>query len=164
MKTIIHDLNTKELKKVDIKKDDYIINAKECKNTCVGCFSCWIKHPKKCIYNDNYSNMVNKIKDSDELVIISESKYGCYSSCVKRVLERCIGYVLPYFTTRNNEMHHKTRYDNQIKLKGIFYGDINSQEKKNLYKLIKANAINLNASPYEVYFINLKEVKNVHIH
>ena len=70
MRTIIHDLNDKDVKKIKFRDSDKVISANNCKNNCVGCFSCWIKNPKRCIYNDDYSNMCNYIKDSKELIII----------------------------------------------------------------------------------------------
>jgi len=161
MKTIIHDLDKKNLKKLKFNDCDYIIDANTCKYTCIGCFSCWIKHPKKCIYKDSYSNMADILKNTDELIIISKSRYGCYSSSIKRVLERSIGYVLPYFTIRNNMIHHLSRYDKKLKITALFYGDINELDKENLYNLVKANSINFNASSFDVKYF--KEIKNVYI-
>lgn len=160
MKTIIHDLNEKEINKLSFNKEDKIISSLSCKNNCIGCFSCWIKHPKKCVIQDEFSNIVEYLRSSDELILISESKYACYSAPVKKVFERCIGYVLPHFTIRNNEIHHKSRYDKKIKLTTYFYGDINEEDKETLHSLVKANTINLNAYKYEIRFIeNLKELK-----
>lgn len=157
MKTIIHDLEFLDKELFSIYDNDAIINANECKNSCIGCFSCWIKHPKKCIYKDEYSNITESLKNSDELIIISKCRYGCYSESVKRVLERCIGYVLPYFTIRNKHIHHASRYKNKLKLTTYFYGDITDDDKVCLNNLVKANSINLNASDYEV-----KEIDNVY--
>lgn len=160
MKTIIHDLNEKELKKIRFNKDDKIISALNCNNNCIGCFSCWIKHPKTCVIKDEFSNIVEYIKNSDELVLVSKCRYGCYSHEVKRVLERCIGYVLPHFTLRNNEIHHQSRYDEKIKLSTYFYGKISEEDKNCVHKLVKANSINLNASEYQVNYVdNLKELE-----
>ena len=157
MKTIIHDLNKNE---ISFNKDDKVISALECSNNCIGCFSCWIKHPKKCIFNDNFNNLTEHLKQSDELIIISKCRYGCYSNEVKRVLERCIGYVLPHFTIISNEIHHKSRYDKKIKLSTYFYGDIDEKDKICVHKLVKVNAINLNADSYEIkYVYNLKEIE-----
>ena len=111
MKTIIHDLEFLDKELFNISDNDEVINANDCKNSCIGCFSCWIKHPKICIYKDEYSNITESLKNSDELIIISRCRYGCYSENVKRVLERCIGYVLPYFTIRNRNIHHASRYE-----------------------------------------------------
>ena len=159
MRTIIHDLSEKDLKKFKFKKDDKVISSLNCSNNCIGCFSCWIKHPKKCAIKDEFSNIVEYIKDSEELILISNCRYGCYSNEVKRVLERCIGYVLPHFTIRNKEIHHQSRYDNKLKLSTYFYGNITDEDKMCVDKLVKANAINLNTREYSIKYVhNLKEI------
>ena len=153
MKTIITDKDDiNDI--ISIDENDKVIYANECKNSCIGCFSCWIKHPKKCIYKDNYSDIVEYLKVSDELVIISKNRYGCYSESVKRVFERCIGYVLPYFTIRDKHIHHVSRYKNKLKLTTYFYGDINNDDIICLNNLVKANSINMNAKSYEVKVID----------
>ena len=101
--------------------------------------------------------IIHDLEFLDELIIISKNRYGCYSESVKRVLERCIGYVLPYFTIRNKHIHHASRYKNKLKLTTYFYGDITDDDKVCLNNLVKANSINLNASDYEV-----KEIDNVY--
>ena len=162
MKTIIHDLEFLDKKLFDISDNDIIINANNCKNSCIGCFSCWIKHPKVCIYKDSYSNITEALKNSDELILISKNRFGCYSESVKRVLERCIGYVLPYFTIRDKRIHHASRYDKKLKLTTYFYGDITDNDYKCLDSLVKANSINLNANSYEVKRLEDKVIKNVY--
>lgn len=160
MRTIIHDLSEKEIKKIKFNKEDKIISSLKCDNSCIGCFSCWIRHPKKCAIKDEYNNLVEYLKQSEELIMISKSRYGCYSSKVKKVFERCIGYVLPYFTIRNNEIHHKDRYKKDLKLITYFYGNITNEDKKCIEKLVIANKINLNAQEYEIkYFNNIKELQ-----
>ena len=160
MRTIIHDLNDKDLVDICFEDSDNLVNAIKCKNACMGCFNCWIKHPKKCAYNDEYSNLVEYLKDSDELVLISKCRYGCFSTYTKRVLERCIGYVLPYFTIREGSIHHTSRYKNKLKLKVYFYGNIDISDKECAYNLIKANALNLNIDDFKVeYLNNIEELK-----
>ncbi len=162
MKTIIHDLEHLDKELFNISDNDVIINANGCSNSCIGCFSCWIKHPKVCIYKDEYSNITDSLKNSDELIIISKNRFGCYSESVKRVLERCIGYVLPYFTIRDKHIHHASRYDKKINLITYFYGDITNQDLECLDSLVKANSINLNASSYEVKILEGKVINNVY--
>lgn len=160
MRTIIHDLNEIDLKELNFNEHDNIISSINCKKNCIGCFSCWIKHPKKCALRDEFSNITELIKNSDELVIISKNRYGCYSAETKKVLERCIGYVLPFFTIRNNEIHHQSRYKKKLKFSAYFYGDITTKDKDAIEKLVKANSINLNASNYEINYINnIKELQ-----
>ena len=162
MKTIIHDLELFDKELFDISDSDVVINANDCNNSCIGCFSCWIKHPKRCIYKDEYSDITESLKNSDELIIISKNRFGCYSESVKRVLERCIGYVLPYFTIRDKHIHHASRYDKKLKLTTYFYGDITDNDYKCLDKLVKANSINLNASGYEINRLDNKVINNVY--
>ena len=71
-----------------------------------------------CIYkiSDDYYNLGRILSVVDELIIISKSRYGCYSSDVKKVLERIIGYVQMNFYIRNGRMRHRFRYNNKIKL------------------------------------------------
>lgn len=163
MRTILHDLNKKELKKIKFKQDDIIISCQDCQKHCIGCFACWVKQPKKCSLRDEFSNISDYLKDSDELVIISKCRYGCYSSTIKRVLERCIGYVLPYFTIRNNEIHHEARYPKQLKFKIYFY-NINEDDKEIAHALVKANSINLNAASYEINYLKDKKELSKCIH
>lgn len=156
MRTIIHDLENK----LSFNAEDKIISALDCNNSCIGCFSCWIKHPKKCIFKDNFNHIVESLKKSNELVIISKCRYGCYSNEVKKVLERCISYVLPHFEIRNNEIHHKSRYKNKLNLSTYFYGKIDEKDKMCVDKLVKANAINLNVVDFKIKYVgNLKEIE-----
>ena len=153
MKTIITDLDNLNKDYFNITSEDKIIYANECKNSCIGCFSCWVKHPRYCIYKDNYSNIVDYLKDSTELIIISKNRYGCYSKKVKQILERCIGYVLPYFTIRNNEIHHASRFKDRIIFNAYFYGSFSNNDKCCLYNLVKANSVNLNALKFSVKYL-----------
>ena len=155
MRVIIHDLE-----KIDVcfNSDDIVIDVNKAINRCIGCFSCWIKTPTNCVHGD--CPIVDYLKNADEFIIISKSRYGCYSSNVKKILERTIGYVLPYFEMRKGFIHHKDRYSKRIKLIVYFYGIISKKDKECLENLVRANSINFNVE----YNINyLKELKNVYI-
>lgn len=157
MKTIIHDLNNNE---ISFNKNYNVVNALKCNNNCIGCFSCWINTPSKCIIKDEFDNLTKQLSKTDELIIISKCRYGCYSNEVKKVLERCIGYVLPYFEIRNKEIHHQSRYKNKLKLSTYFYGNIDKKNKICVDNLVKSNAINLNVSEYSIKYVdNLKEIE-----
>lgn len=56
---------------------------------------------------------------------------------------------------RNNEMHHKRRYNNIIKLTVWFYGEnITLEEKETANKLINANAINFDGVVKQISFVD----------
>ena len=135
MKIIIHDLE--ELK---LDGNYKIINERNIKN-CIGCFNCWTKTPMKCIHNDICQNIGKDISNCEELIIISKCIYGSYSSKVKKVLERCISSVYPFFEIRKGEIHHKLR-NNRLKLTVYFYGDISHEDKTLAIKLVNSNCKN----------------------
>lgn len=156
MKLIIHDLSNEDFSSIskNIRGDNIVISKGKGINRCIGCFGCWIKTPGECVIKDDYNKMSEKIASCDELVIISECKYGMYSPFVKNAIDRSISYVHPYFIIRNNEMHHKSRYKKQINMKVYFYGNNISHEEKEIAKeLVNGNGINFNVKTSETIFV-----------
>ena len=68
-------------------------------------------------------------------------------------LERSISYVEPFFTIRNNEIHHRTRTNKKLNFKIYFYGNNITEKDKEVAKVFcEANMNNLNTNYPEVYF------------
>lgn len=149
MKIIIHDLEETISSQ---NKDDIIISNKLNIHHCIGCFGCWIKKPGQCIIKDDITFLGSKFAQADELIFITKCTYGGYSPFIKNVLERSISYLLPYFTIRQSEIHHKIRYQNTLDLTVHFYGDVTEQEKQTAKKLVRGNALNFGISDYSVDF------------
>jgi multimeric flavodoxin WrbA len=157
MKILIHDLNENDfnLKFHVIGKDITVISNNNEIHNCIGCFGCWVKTPAACVIRDKYGDMGELYSKCDEVIIISNCCYGGFSPFVKNVMDRSISFVLPYFTYRNGEMHHKNRYNKRYKLKVCFYGDnIIEEEMDTAKKLVMANSINMNCIKHEVSFYN----------
>lgn len=161
MKMILHDLP--EGIELLAKEDEILIDSKKINNYCIGCFGCWLKTPGVCVIKDEFQHMGETLAKVDELVIISKSTFGGFSSTVKNVLDRSISYVLPFFEIRKGEMHHAARYGNQIKFSAVFYGeDITDIEKETAQNLVAANALNLNGKVGTVQFVmTAKEAREV---
>ncbi|MGN0144832.1 MAG: flavodoxin family protein [Clostridium sp.] len=126
---------------------------------CIGCFKCWLKTPGKCVIDDDYTDIPKYMKEHDLFVIISEIKYGCYSSYIKNVIERSIGFILPFLYRKNNETHHPVRYKGHIpKTVFIGYGDnLYDDEKETFKEICKANAVNFGADDnYECHIVRKK--------
>ena len=155
MKLLIHDLTTDAFNSLSlgISEEVKVISDDGTIKNCIGCFGCWIKTPGACILKDHYSDMGELIGKCDEIIVISRCTYGWYSPFIKNVFDRSISYIHPYFVIRNNEMHHKRRYDNQFNLKIYFYGDISNQEMKTAEKMVDANIINLNCKLNKLEFL-----------
>lgn len=156
MRTIIHDIDCFD----KIKSDDVIINT--CEKNCIGCFNCWVKHPKICTFNDELKHFSDVLLSSDSIIIISKCVYGTYSANVKKILERVIGYVKPYFCLRNGRIHHQSRSNKKLNFIVYFYGNIDSKEKELARKLVNLNACNINSNPPSINFVNnIEEIGDI---
>lgn len=125
---------------------------------CMGCFGCFVKDPGRCVIDDEYRDQGGKIGHADELVIVSEMRYGGYSSGVKILLDRCLPYLHADFVVVNDEMHHKQRYYNNPVMKVFFYGEnITDREKETAEKLVRGNCANYNLTEYELTFCRTAE-------
>lgn len=152
MNILVHDLN-----KFDIK--DFFTMDFDDINYCRGCFNCWTNTPMECIFNDKCKRTSKYFLNAKKIVIISKCIYGSFSSKVKRILERNIGYVMPYFTIREKEIHHKMRNNNKPEVIVIFYGKISDNDKIITNELINRNKLNFNYNSTKIYY--LKDEKEV---
>lgn len=153
MKIIISDiLNLPLQADGGLKILDSAVNLQHC----IGCFGCWVKTPGQCVIKDEYADMGKLLSGCKDLVLVSRCTYGGFSPYVKNVLDRSIcPYVSPYFVKRNNEFHHKRRYDNIINISAYFYEmDITEKEKATALRLVAAIALNFDAKLNGVYFNN----------
>lgn len=129
MRTIIHDVENPK-KYLKFNKEDNVVDSRVKVTTCKGCFGCWVKTPGHCVIPDRCMNMGVELSKTDELVIISKCVYGSVSALVKKVIDRSISYAHPCFEVNGKTMRHKRRYNNNFKLKIIFY-NVKSEQEKN---------------------------------
>lgn len=152
---LVHDLEEEEARQVfgDLPEDVLVFPAKPRVKHCVGCFNCWVKTPGKCVILDHCSETPAMLASSREMILVSRNVYGGFSPEVKGVLDRSIGYTMPFFRIIGNEMHHTMRYENPFMLTAHFYGDSIGETERGIAKqLLKANMVNLGAESYQVYF------------
>lgn len=150
---VIYDVNRDDEKLILELEDNFsLFSATPMVRDCVGCFGCWVKTPAKCVIKDRCNMMPKLISHSEEVIIITPILYGGYSKNIKAVLDRSIGYVLPYFRIVKGEMHHQLRYKKSLSLRVFFYGECDAKEKEIAYNLVRANAVNLGADSYSTLF------------
>lgn len=164
MKLIIHDLSEKDanIPVLSASENTQVIFNNGKIKPCLGCFGCWVKTPGECIIkNDGYNYIGKMFGHADEIWLISECCYGAFSPFVKNVLDRCIGYLLPFFKIVNNEMHHKIRYDNRFLIRTFMYGEnITDDEKQTAREILVGNFINMDCKPDDVlFFKSVEEMK-----
>ena len=151
---IIYDIPNETL---TAKNDDILFSTNPIVKHCMGCFGCWIKTPGRCVISDRCSDIPSYIAKCDEMILISPISFGCYSESIKAVIDRSIPYVLPYFRIVGGEMHHKMRYKHSFKLKLLFYGECDVEERQIAESLVRANSVNFGAKNCEVKFFDVIE-------
>lgn len=128
---------------------------------CIGCFCCWLKTPGRCVIRDGFEHMGALLSEADELLIISRCSFGGFSPFVKNVMDRSIGYLLPYFRIIRGEMHHRIRPKRApLPLRILFYGeDITEEEKAEAESYVKSVCLNLEAELRELRFYESSKVR-----
>jgi multimeric flavodoxin WrbA len=86
---------------------------------CVSCFGCWLKTPGICVINDDAIEIAQKMPLSDLIVYVTPIVFGGYPYELKKMLDRQISGILPFFKNVNGELHHPQRYEKRGKLAAI---------------------------------------------
>jgi multimeric flavodoxin WrbA len=121
---------------------------------CKGCFGCWVRTPGACVLKDRYRRFAAEVSRHGELVIVTRLVWGGYSPPVKRVVDRSLAHLLPFFTLREGHMRHLFRGSAGFRLTAVFYGAQGDREAMDLAeRLVRANASNFGASAWEAKFI-----------
>ncbi len=94
----ITQLDNYNLKDMDIKQ-------------CIGCFQCWIKTPGKCVIKDDAEKILVSYIRSDLVIFASPLVMGMTTGLMKRLNDRLIPLIHPYFSIVEGEIHHLERYD-----------------------------------------------------
>lgn len=130
----------------------HVIVADGSGSPCVGCFGCWVRTPGKCVIHDGLEKTGCQLGGADKLILVSRCCFGSLSPAVKKVLDRSISYVHPYFEMREGTMHHARRYSNCLRMQAFLYGACTEAEQKTAAGILAANALNLNAVLDKVTF------------
>ena len=161
MKTIIHDLGegmAETRKKPDA--DLVVIHANNQYAPCQGCFKCWLKNAGFCVMKDSLQHVGALIGQSDPLIIVSQCRYGGYSSPVKAILDRAIGTSLPFFTWRGGQTHHISRYPRRKLMRVCFYGGCTGFEREIAKEVVERNRLNLHYEEADVaFFERIEQVR-----
>lgn len=79
---------------------------------CMGCFSCWIKTPGKCVINDDMHKLLDKYVSSDVVVYASPVYVGSVTGIMKDFLDRSLPLAEPWMKkNKRGEYRHPDRYE-----------------------------------------------------
>lgn len=78
---------------------------------CTGCWSCWVKTPGLCVFNDDSHLVCRAVINADFVLFASPVIMGFLSAVMKKFMDKLIPLVHPYVTMDRGEAHHWHRYD-----------------------------------------------------
>lgn len=146
--TIGEDIKEKLFNLLKERNDQYIhydVNKENLKH-CIGCFGCWLKTPGICVFDDIGRKISRDYIQSDAVIFVSPVKYGCYSVSIRRVLDRLLPNILPFFEKYNNKLRHEARYKKYPQMIVIGYSDcITDYEIETFKSLTDANSNNFHS-------------------
>ncbi len=78
---------------------------------CIGCWSCWLKTPGRCIMKDQMSEIYPYYVNSDTVILLISTAQGFINHNAKAFFDRTIPHYHPYIELVNGECHHVARYE-----------------------------------------------------
>ncbi|HEY8910636.1 MAG TPA: NAD(P)H-dependent oxidoreductase [Desulfosporosinus sp.] len=129
---------------------------------CMGCFGCWIKKPGECVINDIMAAINRSVMNSDTVIYLSPIIFGQFSANIKNTMDRSIPNALPFFKRRSDgQTLHPPRYDTYPKQIIIGYGDLISDEDKQLFiDITKKHRGNIEVLIYDETAENITKALN----
>ena len=77
---------------------------------CMGCNQCWLKTPGICAIKDDYEKIIKKLVETENLWIVSDTRFGFLDYKGKRVMDRTMPMLNMTIGFRDGWMRHKLRY------------------------------------------------------
>ena len=77
---------------------------------CTGCFGCWVETPGECVARDDSADVCRQMIKSDFVLWASPIIMGFPSALLKKMVDKTIPLVHPYFVMAQGEYHHRARY------------------------------------------------------
>lgn len=92
----------------------YLANKKI--HHCIGCFSCWLKTPGKCVFNDDMDLLLKKMIDNDLIIYGTPLYFFTMSGLLKNFFDRTLPLALPFMEkSQSGVTKHPWRYPGESK-------------------------------------------------
>ena len=125
---------------------------------CMGCFSCWVRTPGRCVIRDDAVGVYPLIAHSDHVIYVSRLFCGSYDVPMKTMLERAIPIQQAFIRIHHGETHHIQRAVAEKDAVILAYGDTGDEEQA-LFRLLAArNAHNMLFRSWSVRFLREEEL------
>jgi multimeric flavodoxin WrbA len=116
---------------------------------CLGCFGCWLKTPGMCVEDDAGRQIARAVIQSDATVFYTPVTFGGYSPDLKKMMDRFVQLVSPFFQMDHAEVHHPPRYAHRPRLMMVGVQRHPNSHEAHIFKTLAGrNAINFHPPAY----------------
>ncbi len=99
---------------------------------CIGCWSCWIRTPGKCVHSD-LNEFYRAYLAADKVILFSKVTGNFVSGNLKSLFDRMLPLFLPYITYKSGESMHVPRYEKYPEVEVYYEGEFSSKEEEAIY-------------------------------
>jgi len=100
---------------------------------CLGCWSCWLKTPGRCI-NKDLDEFYTKYLEADKVIIYSKITKGFVSGNLKSLFDRMIPLFLPYVEVSTGESRHIPRYERYPDIELYYEGNFVTKDGRQIFE------------------------------
>ncbi len=129
---------------------------------CTGCFGCWVKTPGQCVIKDASHDVCRAVINSDFLLWAAPLRMGFLDATLKKMFDKSIPLVHPYFVVDHGEAHHRPRYEHYPRV-GLLLekeADTDAEDLRIVSDILSRTALNLK-SRLEFTFTTEKPVDDI---
>jgi multimeric flavodoxin WrbA len=120
-------------------------------NACIGCWSCWLKTPGRCVMKDQMTEIYSDYVNSDTVILLMSTAQGFINHQAKAFFDRTIPHYHPYIELVGGECHHVARYDHYPDL--VFYVEtegLTNQEEQVIEDYLYRSAYHFKSKAYRI--------------
>jgi len=112
---------------------------------CTGCFGCWVKTPGECVVKDASHDVCRAVINSDFLLWAAPLRMGFPDATLKKMMDKSIPLIHPYFVVDHGEAHHRPRYDHYPRV-GLLLereADTDAEDLRIVSDILSRTALNM---------------------
>lgn len=112
---------------------------------CTGCFGCWVKTPGECVVKDASHDVCRAVINGDFLLWAAPLRMGFPDAALKKMMDKSIPLIHPYFVVDHGEAHHRPRYDHYPRI-GLLLEkevDTDAEDLRIVGDILSRTALNL---------------------
>lgn len=126
-------------------------------SSCTGGLEC-LKCEGACYFKDDMSLISQWMNDCQLIIYVTRIKYGCFDVPFKRMLERLIVNVEPYYSIVDGQTCHLSISQLKKKLLVIGYGEASEDEKHIFKDLLDESILGSMYASVDAYFCEEDEL------